>query len=166
MLSDEYRQLNERMHKEHKFDGADALRYVEDIKKLAARFDAKDAIDYGCGCASLGNYLGIPCQNYDPCIPKYSQKPTPADMVVSLDVLEHIEPEYVDETLAYIRSLCKVAFFVIALLPDGTKLLPDGTNPHKSLFPPNEWERRLRAHWSVVRKDSNKRPGEVVFACW
>jgi hypothetical protein len=94
-------------------------------------------LDYGCGKGTL-DLPGI--RRYDPAVPEYSKLPDPAHLVVCTDVMEHIEPEYVGNTILHIYSLTKrVAYFQIATRKDKSKNLPDGTNPHKTIRKAGWW---------------------------
>jgi hypothetical protein len=94
-------------------------------------------LDYGCGKGTL-DVPGI--RRYDPAIPEFSKSPSPAHLVVCTDVMEHIEPEYVGNTILHIYSLTKrVAYFQIATRRDKSKTLPDGTNPHKTVRKGKWW---------------------------
>ena len=110
-------------------------------------------LDYGCGKGSLvkcfqDRHPAIPTQGFDPGHPDFTNPPEPADMVVCTDVLEHIEPELVTNVLQDIRCLSrKAAFFVIALREDSSKLLPDGTNPHKVVQDIGDWLMAFNKAW-------------------
>ncbi len=124
------------------------------------KYQAKDVLDYGCGKGNLGEKLkklGIEVMNYDPAIPEFSKDPTPADLVVCTDVMEHVEPEFVDEVLDHIKSLSrKAAYFVIAFT-ESKKFLPDGRNSHICIEPPEWWEEKLLKRFKVVEKSEMER---------
>ncbi len=101
-------------------------------------------LDYGCGHnQSLKKNLkpkkAFKYQAYDPGVPEYSEEPVPAEMVVCIDVLEHIEPECLEEVLDHLESLTeKVLFCTIHTGPAG-KVLPDGRNAHLIQKPYDWW---------------------------
>lgn len=105
--------------------------------------EVDELLDYGCGHRlSLRETLkptrAIRYQAYDPAVPEYSGEPEPSEMVVCIDVLEHIEPELLDNVLDHLESLTKrVLFATIATGPAG-KNLPDGRNAHL-IQKPSEW---------------------------
>lgn len=79
--------------------------------------------------------------NYDPAT--YPDLPSPHELVLCIDVMEHVERESVPEVLKHIRSLTKkAAFFVISCQP-AIKKLEDGRNAHITIEPPHWWEERL-----------------------
>jgi cyclopropane fatty-acyl-phospholipid synthase-like methyltransferase len=150
MISQEYAKQNRAIHATHVMWGASAIRYLEEITAHARHLNARTILDYGCGKGTLKIYLPKDLQvlEYDPGIPGKDRIPGMVDMVVSTDVLEHVEPEHVDATLVELGNLSvKGAFLLIALIPAGT-WLPDGRNAHLSVHPPAWWEERLRALWT------------------
>src|SRR3546814_16280290 len=68
--------------------------------------------DYGAGKKRLGPGLAAlpetvpPIRSYEPAVPALSSPPEPADLVVCLDVLEHVEPDCIE---AVIEDLARVA---------------------------------------------------------
>ena len=69
-------------------------------------------------------------QCYDPGVPEYAGDPVPAEMVVCIDVLEHIEPDCLDAVMDHLEELTqKVLFATVHTGPAG-KTLPDGRNAH------------------------------------
>ena len=61
------------------------------------------ALDYGA--ASLGKTLEeifkrpLKIHHYDPAMPEWSEPPAPCNFVACIDVLEHIEPDLLDNVL-------------------------------------------------------------------
>jgi hypothetical protein len=154
LISDAALAANEAMHEDCLFDGLDPLVYAPGLIEVFDEFDCMSILDYGCGGAALSRYLSLPIFNFDICRPEYAHEPPAADLVVCFDVLEHVEPEYLDEVIRHIKSKTrKVAHFVIANVPDETKLLPDGRNPHLIVEPPNWWYAKLREHFPFVREE-------------
>ena len=86
---------------------------------------------------------------YDPAIVGKDQEPEPADLVVCTDVLEHIEPDYLDEVLLHLRTKVKKRlFFAISLRPAG-KTLADGRNAHLIVESAEWWLDRLSPYFRV-----------------
>lgn len=100
-------------------------------------------LDYGCGHnLSLKNNLNptrsFRYQAYDPGVPEYSGDPIQAEMVTCIDVLEHIEPDCLEDVLDHLEALTeKVLFATVHTGPAGKKL-PDGRNAHL-IQKPSEW---------------------------
>ena len=127
-------------------------------------FGAESLLDYGCGKATLGEALKarssecskLTLVNYDPAIEKFAQSPEPCDLVVCSDVLEHVEPECLNDVLADLRRLAKkAALLVISTRPSG-KFLPDGRNAHLIIQPAAWWMPKLRKDWTPWQTVANK----------
>jgi hypothetical protein len=74
-------------------------------------------------------------------------------MVVCTDVLEHVEPEYLDNVLADIAGLTKqYAYFNISLM-EAMKTLPDGRNAHLIVQPWQWWAEKLREYFTLIEGD-------------
>ena len=100
-------------------------------------------LDYGCGHnLSLRETLkperAFKYQCYDPGVPEYAEAPVPAQMVVCIDVLEHIEPELLDNVLDHLEELTEEVLFATVHTGPAGKVLPDGRNAHL-IQQPAEW---------------------------
>jgi len=172
LISEGYKQLNEQLHDQRPDYGKRSIRWVNQAKKLMHQYGCNSVLDYGCGKATLtGTINGL--VNYDPCIEKYSAPPKPCDMVLCTDVLEHIEPECLDNVLSHIRRCAnKIVLFSIATRPDASKTLPDGSNPHKIIQSPQWWLKKIEFMFEVeqhkvVHKVSHieQPPIEIQILC-
>lgn len=149
MISESYRKLNAELHETNPYFGVRGNQYVPLIKYFAEKCKAFSFLDYGCGKGTLVEELRsiepmASVMGYDPAIRKYDLPPLPADVVTCLDVLEHVEPEYLDSVLADIKRLTKkVTILAIATRP-AKKTLPDGRNAHLIVKPANWWYSKLR----------------------
>lgn len=161
--SPSYAALQTQFHKDRADYGVSGLRYADHVQGIAQRMNTRDILDYGCGKATLQKSLPFPIQNYDPFIEEYSKRPVPADLVVCTDVMEHIEPEYVYDVLADIRSLTKQAVFFQIATSKASKTLPDGRNAHLIIENGNWWLSRLMDHFDIRQfQDLN---GGTLFVC-
>lgn len=148
-ISDEYRGLNQKLHEDNKSYGTSGKKWTLQILDLSKTLDTKDILDYGCGKSTLANNLPFQIRQYDPAIPKYSGRPSAADIVACTDVLEHIEPECLDSVLDDLKGLTKkVGFFVVATRP-AAKTLADGRNAHLIQKPVEWWVPKLCERFSL-----------------
>lgn len=165
LISEEWREQNAQLHKmRDSFGSAAGRKYAQTVRELLAEHDGTTVLDYGCGKASLAKHLGksVLVRNYDPAIPEYAAPPEPADVVVCADVLEHVEPECLDDVLADLQRLTlEVALIVVACRP-AHKRMPDGRNAHISVHPPAWWRERLGAVFRLEERPTND-PEE--FSC-
>lgn len=131
----------------HSNDGSGVARHLPlAIARLHELGICNSIIDYGTGKGALIRRLQsiiteeIDIVGYDPAIKEYSTKPTDkADLLLCLDVLEHIEKEDVDDTLQNIKSLTKYFCFLVIDLQPAVKNLADGRNAHVLIAPSKWW---------------------------
>lgn len=144
MLSEEYKSQLSTLHK--KAFGSNKELHPE-VKKLLDSNKIQSLLDFGCGKGLISNaikeqYPTIDLYSYDP-ITSPIELPNKVDMIFSSDVIEHIEPEYLDETLDMLFSTAtKVQYHLIACNP-AKKTLPDGRNAHLIIEKPSWWRDKL-----------------------
>jgi hypothetical protein len=151
LISDTYRALNAQLHAADPDYGTSGSRYAELVKAVADKLATRSILDYGCGKRTLEAGLGFAIANYDPAVPGLDARPKPADLVACTDVLEHIEPEHIDQVLADLAKLTKrVAFLAIACGP-ARRTLADGRNAHVIQQPLEWWLPKLRVAFRTLR---------------
>jgi hypothetical protein len=164
MISESYKELNRQLHEQNLYGVSgwftrDIVRQISDSGRLPI-------LDYGCGKRTLSKALGPAYRvtDYDPCIEGLDTPPEPHPIVVCGDVLEHVEPEFVDDVLKDLRRLCTdVGFFVITF-EESSRILPDGRNAHLSQHPIDWWLNKLaEAKFTVLDRKS---PEKTVRTCW
>lgn len=129
LISASYKELNKRLHSKGNY-GFSGHKYAPLVANIARQLETRDILDYGCGARTLEHALGYPIRNYDPCIEGLDTPPEPADIVVCSDVLEHIEPDCLDDVLDDLKRVTrKLGVLVIATRP-AIKFLEDGRNAH------------------------------------
>jgi hypothetical protein len=151
-ISQEYAKQNRILHHLNPTYGVSAVRHKDTIKKLYEVTGSKSLLDYGCGKGLLAKSLDFPIWEYDPAIPGKDNPPRPADIVVCIDVLEHIEPEYLTAVLTDLaRCVVKVGYFVIST-QKSIKTLPDGRNTHLIVEGKNWWQKTLQPFFTLAEK--------------
>ena len=152
MISDDYKAQNKTLHDNPAY-GTSGQIYVKIVRDLARHLNTYDILDYGCGKRTLEQALGHPIKNYDPCIEGLDTVPEPADLVVCTDVLEHIEPDFLDAVLDDLdRVTRRMAFFQIANRP-AKKILPDGRNAHLIQEPMSWWLRKIAPRFNIMQAE-------------
>ncbi len=150
MISDNYRQLNEEMHRNKATYGSYGAKYLSHVMTLAGALDTQDILDYGCGKGTLANNMPFKIKQYDPAIAKHAALPEAADLVICCDVLEHVEPVFIGEVLDHLQSLViKRGFFIIATR-EAHKHLPDGRNAHLIVEDARWWLNALWDRFKIV----------------
>lgn len=154
IITEEYRALNAELHRNRADYGRRGGRHAGRVLELLRKHGARTVLDFGCGKGGLAAALPtVDVREYDPAIPGKDEPPSPADILVCTDVLEHVEPDLLDNVLADLKRLTlKAGHIVIATRPDQTKLLPDGRNPHLIVEPADWWETRLSQYFRVRRE--------------
>lgn len=160
LISDSYRAEQARLHATGDY-GKAALNFGDVVADMLKASKARTLLDYGCGSRqSLRSVLQVPVdyRGYDPAVPEFSADPEPAECVACIDVLEHIEPEMLDDVLDHIRAkTIKQALFSVHLGP-AIKTLSDGRNAHLIQEPPSWWLPKIMARYELLtfvrRKDS------------
>ena len=166
MISDYYKEQNRKLHKTNKY-GKWGYREAENVTKLKERYDCDSVLDFGAGQCSLSKAVNFPVTNFDPAVKGIDTLPEGKfDLCVCSDVMEHIEPEYLEEVLQTIRDkTAKVAYFVIATSLDGTKTLPDGRDPHLIVMEPEWWVHKLSQYFTIKRAESHNKRSAVRIVC-
>jgi len=107
--------------------------------------NVKTVLDFGCGTGVLGDHIrrhckGITVTSYDPSIPGLDKIPKGNfDAIISVDVLEHVEPGDIAETLEWMRTHTLRQLHHIDC-NDTKDRLPDGRDVHLIIKEPEWWE--------------------------
>lgn len=163
-ISEGYRAENARIHEKAEKYGAGIAtkQWYAQVPGIAASVKAMSILDYGCGKGMLGlQYPHLMIDGYDPAIPGKDDPPEPSDMVTCFDVLEHVEPEYLDAVLEDLRRCARKLVFISVGTRPAKRTLSDGRNAHLSQHDANWWVDKLRLHWDMQL--FSKRDGEFAF---
>ena len=95
--------------------------------------------------------------------------PDSVDMIMSFDVLEHVEPEFIDITLVDLKNRCnKIMYHLIACHP-AKRVLDDGRNAHLIIETPDWWKNKISEHigWDMINENivsytSNPKKGNPI----
>lgn len=149
LISPEYQQQQEHLH-EDEFYGTASMFYAPLVSEIVNKLQVGHLLDYGAGKCRLFENLKadhhMKLQAYDPGVVKLSSPPVPAEMVTCIDVLEHIEPDLLDNVLDDLARLTEVVIFMTVTTIAAKKHLSDGRNAHLIQQPmewwlPKIWER-------------------------
>ena len=136
---------------------------------LALRPDS--LVDYGAGRSDIALRLARKAKirraaRFDPAVPAVAQKPEDDfDLLISLDVLEHIPREEMDAVLAEMASMARHVLHVIDTKP-AKAILSDGRNAHVSIHTEAEWHALLARHWPDIRAIPHGARSRVAFKTW
>ena len=152
-ISENYLSQQRELHKNPDY-GVASLGYAPVIKQLLDQTGIKSLSDYGAGKCNLRkglNDLGkrdFEYLPYDPAFPEYGM-PKPAPLVCCIDVLEHIEEQFLDAVLLDLKEITiNIGFFSVHTGP-AAKILPDGRNAHIIQKPSSWWLPRMCQYFEI-----------------
>ena len=122
------------------------------FSKYMKTWQVNSLLDYGCGKGHIlaqlkETYPSVYIQGYDPAVKHFSITPTQQfDCVFSNDVLEHIEPEYINNVLAHISSLAKKYIWLRIDTKPARKKLSDGRNAHLIIEDLDWWQNKIKTY--------------------
>ena len=156
-ITEDYRKLQQNLHNSPNY-GTASLIFAPLVAQIFQQSQVKSISDYGAGKQNLLKALNQEGINpiyrpYDPAFPEYGP-PTQADLVCCIDVLEHIEPELIDNVLAELAEITvNLGFFTIHTGP-AVKMLPDGRNAHLIQKPTSWWLPKICWHFEILQLHS------------
>lgn len=147
--------------------GTKGHRYIPEIVPFYESLHCCNILDYGSGQESLRINLepiNIPVTCYDPGRPGREALPAPHDLVVCTDVLEHIEPELLDNVLQHIFDLTIKGAYLHIATKVAKRMLTDGRNAHLIVQRPDWWEKQIMRldGWRVWQC----KPGQKSVKFW
>jgi len=151
LITAEYLALQKELHSRPRGYGGKGDKWANGVADLVAKHGCYSVLDYGCGEGSLKKSLRpllpmvVRIDEYDPAIAGKDSKPEFADLVVCTDVLEHIEPDCLENVLAHLKVLARKAVFVVVATRPSNKTMADGRNAHLIIEPDAWWQSRVES---------------------
>jgi len=115
------------------------------VAELISKTGIMEILDYGAGKGRLGAALDelfdrpLTIHHYDPAVPEWSATPEPCDLVACIDVLEHIEPDLLDNVLDDLQRVTRRFGVFTVHTGAAIKTLADGRNAHLTQRPASWW---------------------------
>ena len=159
LVSDEYRTTLKETHKsagEKGWGNTANTKYYKVITDLIERRKCSEILDYGAGWGGLKHSLStdmpdLIVHEYEPSRDDVSGLAKPCEFVVCCDVLEHVEPDLLEDVLDDLeRVVSDTAYFTIFFHP-ALRTLSDGRNAHL-IVKPFEWWLRKLSHRFYIRQ--------------
>jgi SAM-dependent methyltransferase len=147
LASDAYAAQLKKLHSDSKAFGVGNVtaKHYPTIRNVIQKRSFCSVLDYGCGKGHFIQYAkqnlpGLRVEGFDVASDEYAILPSgPFDMVVCLDVMEHVEFGALSNVLGEIRERTGEVFICsVANYPAG-KTLPDGRNAHVTQMPFGYW---------------------------
>lgn len=132
--------------------GHTAKMYVGAIVQNAG--DITEWLDYGAGHGGLGKAVReihgdkFNITEYEPSRPN-TFAPDPKPYVVCIDVLEHIEPDLIDNVIADLLRVTEKRGYYTISCRKAAKILKDGRNAHLLVKPPEWWLNKLSPFFEI-----------------
>lgn len=145
MISEEYQRKITEYHRTHRWGGAVEGKAFE-IKCIAKDNGCSTILDFGCGFGALKNKVGheFDVTEYDAGIEGKNKLPVGKfDMVVCCDVMEHVEPEFVDQTIDWLYYYATKMIYVSICCAPSLQTFDDGSNLHLTIQTPSWWMSRF-----------------------
>ena len=155
LITEEYREMQRKLHENPKY-GMASVMYAPLVANVLSQVGATELLDYGAGKGRLGQTLRehiktpLKIHHYDPAVPMWSKTPEPCGFVACIDVLEHIEPNLLDNVLDDLKRVTlRHGVFTVHTQP-AAKVLPDGRNAHLIQQPPQWWLPKITGRFELV----------------
>lgn len=150
--------------------GASSARQAPFIMHDVRALRPGSIIDYGCGQSPLIDMLGVTDSvervRYDPAIPAYSARPQRRfDLLINVDVLEHIREPDLDQILDEMRGLCRDAIIIVDTI-EAKLVLPSGENAHVTIRPKPWWREKLGGHFPLLVPIAASGGRRAAFRTW
>ena len=159
-ISPEYLKTQEEMHtglhKTMQYGSIAHVLFPRLVEPMIRTSKSKSVFDYGCGKQYLKEpieKMGVEYAGYDPAIKKHSTLDFSKqyDMVVSVDVMEHVEEKYHDAVLQDMSKLAK-EYILFTITPvEAKKVLSDGRNAHICIAGPSYWLPKICKYFEPVQ---------------
>lgn len=160
-LSNDYQKLLIDMHNTNKKWGSEFKKTPIPLllKQTIDNYKPKSILDFGCGKGFLSKkiqqeYPEILVTGWDPSF-DYDLTGN-YDMIISTDVLEHVEPEHLKTTLDDLKQRTNIVQYHLIACYSAVAILPDGRNAHLSILTPDEWQTLfLDNHCKIINENVN-----------
>lgn len=158
MISENLKKIYQDIHRDTPFGKRG--KFPKHLEKFINDKKPQSILDFGCGKGRLiekikETYADVDVRGYDPANPEFDKSIDDAliDMIISSDVLEHVELEYIDDTLKFLQTKSKFFYHLIACSP-AKLILPDGRNAHLIVENDQWWRQRfLNLGYKIVKED-------------
>ena len=158
--SDSYKETLKELHKSKAFGNKSGI--PQEVIDCIEKYQVTSILDFGCGKGNFlttlkEHYPDITVFGFDPGNELFSILPNKVDMIYSSDVLEHIEPDHLIDTLVDLKARCsKVMYHLIACHP-AKRVMSDGRNAHLIIENPDWWRLKLQSiNYQIVSEKTTQ----------
>jgi hypothetical protein len=140
------------------FRGYSILPYVPELMSLIRNSNISSCLDYGCGRGEAWELHNLKklfdlkdLYLYDPTIAEFQNRPNnQVDLVICIDVMEHVPEHCVEEVLDDVAFFAKKAIFFNISTRPAAKVLPNGSNAHQTVRPREWWQEKINTMNKLV----------------
>lgn len=156
-ITESYIEELKKLHEKKSFGKSSKI--PGDVIECIEKYNIKSLLDFGCGKgltleAVRQQYPDIKCTGFDPGREGLDVMPDSVDLIYSSDVLEHIEPDQLDQTLTDLYNRSNKAMYHLIACHPAKKGLSDGRNAHLIIESPDWWRKKLTSlGWKIVREE-------------
>lgn len=154
VISQEYKEEQQNLHRENPDYGVASVHYAPIVTNLINTLMITEVLDYGAGKGRLGAAIKpshrVEYRMYDPGIEGLDEKPDSAQMVCCIDVLEHIEPEYLEDVLDDLQRCVEFFGFFTVHTGPAIRVLADGRNAHLIQKPAQWWLPKIMDRFDLL----------------
>ena len=149
LCSPNYLELLQDVHNVYTKSFGNKVKKIKEFEACIKKWKPRSILDFGCGKGALlqtleKKYPHINFIGYDPAVLDYNTLPTQKfDVVFCNDVLEHVEPLYIDKVLNFIQTHSNKYVWLRIDTQPATKVLLDGRNAHLIIEDEEWWRERL-----------------------
>ena len=168
VISEEYRKEQQHLHETNPNYGVASMQYGETVAQMCKMWGCTMLLDYGAGKQRLepalrrAGFDGV-YYAYDPAIPEIAHCEDEAyQFVACIDVLEHIEPDYLDFVLDDLQYHLHFRGLLTIHTGPAKKTLSDGRNAHLTQQPARWWLPKLCQRWEILGVQVNKMGCQVL----
>jgi len=169
IISEEYLKEQQQLHKNPSY-GSSSIMFAPTVLQLINQIKPQTLTDYGAGKQRLNlrlQELNAPkyiYQPFDPAFPEYGEAKE-AELVVCIDVLEHIESDFLNNVLEDLKRVTRrLGFFTVHTGP-AKKKLSDGRNAH-IIQKPQDWWADILARYFEILEIQPAPNGFVAVVTW
>lgn len=173
LISENYQKLNKELHEQNPNYGAGKAGYVPFVVELVGKYikerEIESVLDFGCGKGAAKEQVAqenpsVRVFGFDPAIEEFNAEPPACDIVFSTDVMEHVEPEYLEDVLKFIAGKTKHRAILIIATGPAQKSLPDGRNAHLIVENMDWWSETIAPHMKVLTAKTFEHAGLIIAA--
>ena len=153
-ISNEYVEQYKLMHKSNDgmFPGQQTMFVKDYVSRMIELYGCKTILDYGCGKGYQYTRFNVHAEwncsvtLFDIGVDELSNKPSNSvDFVLSTDVLEHCETDFIPEILKELNDYADKCVLVSISTRPAKKTLPDGRNAHLTVKEPDWWISQIKS---------------------